>query len=71
MRLTSRNSDMGRRLANRDEMEVERSPSKRPERLTLDVRASIGMLKRDMMDGEVPVGRAGGDGGGNRVGEGS
>jgi hypothetical protein len=50
MRLTSRNSEMGRRLAKREETEVERRPSKRPPMFILDVRASMGMLKRDMME---------------------
>jgi hypothetical protein len=40
---------MGRRLAKREEMDVLRRPSKRPPRFTRDVRASMGMLKRDMM----------------------
>lgn len=39
---------MGRKLAKREEIEVERSPSKRPDRFTLEVRASMGILKRDM-----------------------
>jgi len=36
-------------LANREETEVERRLSKRPPKFILDVRASMGMLKRDMM----------------------
>jgi hypothetical protein len=40
---------MGRRLAKREDIDVLRRPSKRPERFTRDVRASMGMLKRDMM----------------------
>ena len=42
---------MGRRLANRDETEVERRLSKRPPKFILDVKASMGMLKRDMVRG--------------------
>ena len=41
---------MGRKLAKRDETEVERRPSKRPWRSILDVRAEMGMLKRDMVE---------------------
>lgn len=51
MRLKSKNSEMGRRLANRDETEVERMLSKRPPKFIRDVRASMGMLKRDMTEG--------------------
>lgn len=40
---------MGFKLAKRDETDVERMPSKRPWRSILDVRAEIGMLKRDMV----------------------
>lgn len=55
---------MGRRFANREDMEVLRKPSKRPPRFTLDVRASMGMLKRDMMLVEFEVAWGGcGDGG--------
>ena len=36
---------MGRRLAKREETEVERRPSKRPERFTRDVRTSMGMFE--------------------------
>jgi len=53
---------MGRRLAKREETEVLRKPSKRPEKFIRDVRASMGMLKRDMVEGWVAVVSAGGGG---------
>ena len=42
---------MGRRFANRPESDCDCRPSKRPDRFSLDVRASMGMLNRDMMLG--------------------
>lgn len=56
---------MGRRFAKREDIEVLRRPSKRPERFTRDVSASMGMLKRDMMDGRFVVPCRGGGGGGD------
>ena len=40
---------MGRRLANRDEIDWLRRPSKRPERFIRDVKASKGILMPDMI----------------------
>ena len=50
MRLTSKNSLMGRRLAKREETEVERRLSKRPPMFMREVSASMGMLKRDIVE---------------------
>lgn len=40
---------MGRKLANRPERDCDCRPSKRPDRFRRDVRASMGMLSRDMV----------------------
>lgn len=47
--MTSKNSLMGRRLAKRDDTDVERRLSKRPPKFMREVSASMGMLKRDMV----------------------
>lgn len=49
--MTSKNSPMGRRLAKRDETDVERRLSKRLPKFIREVSASMGMLKRDMVEG--------------------